>query len=446
MKDRLFEIWFSLKCQPASKEFRSVLARFGTAYDVYNAEATELDQLDCSPKLKLALADKSLSEAHSVNEYCKANGVGVLFWTDEHYPSTLRSLQDPPALLYYRGRLPAFGDRLCIGVVGTRSMSEYGKRMAYKIGYELAAVGTVVISGMALGVDAMSAAGAMAAEGTAVAVIGSGFEQIYPREHTVLYEQIIRNGGCVITEYPPASPPNGYHFPQRNRIISGLSQGTVVVECDLNSGAMITAKTAILQGREIYAFPGNVGNANAAGTNRLIRDGAAAILGARDVLVNYADLYGSALHMAKLRGAEKRSEPDEAYLLKLGVCARVSGESRETPPAASPVHTEDDTKEEKTSRPATSTPSKRPAPHRSPSKKQPDPTPASPFGDGTERILKTLTETQKKVFEALPLDHAVPVDYLTREGFSMSDIMASLTVLELKALVISLPGGLYARK
>ena len=442
MKDSLFEIWFALQCKPACKEFQTVLAKFGSAYDVYNADPAELERLHCSPKLKQALADKSLAAAHSAQEYCKANGVGILFWTEEAYPATLRSMQDPPALLYYRGKLPSFGDRLCIGVVGTRSMSEYGKRMAYKIGYELAAAGTVVISGMALGVDAMSAAGAMAAGGTTVAVIGSGFEHVYPREHTALYEQIIRNGGCVMTEYPPASPPSGYHFPQRNRIISGLSQGTVVVECDLHSGAMITAKTAILQGREIYAFPGNVGTPNAAGTNRLIRDGAAAVLGARDVLVNYADLYGSTLSMTKLRSAEKHSEPDDAYLQKLGICARVSSESREERPAESPV----ESRGVKPSRYPDPEPSSDLAPRRSPSKKQADPPPASPLGDGTERILKTLTETQRKVFNALPLDHAVPVDYLTREGFAMSDIMASLTVLELKALVISLPGGLYARK
>ena len=163
MKDSLFEIWFALQCKPACKEFQTVLAKFGSAYDVYNADPAELERLHCSLKLKQALADKSLAAAHSVQEYCKANGVGILFWTEEAYPATLRSMQDPPALLYYRGKLPSFGDRLCIGVVGTRSMSEYGKRMAYKIGYELAAAGTVVISGMALGVDAMSAAGAMAA-------------------------------------------------------------------------------------------------------------------------------------------------------------------------------------------------------------------------------------------------------------------------------------------
>ena len=441
MKDRLFEIWFALQCKPANKEFQMILAKFGGAYDVYNADPAELDRVKCSPKLKAALADKSLAEANSVHEYCKANGVGILFWTDEEYPATLRSLQDPPVLLYYRGKLPSFGDRLCIGVVGTRSMSEYGKRMAYKIGYELASTGTVVISGMALGVDAMASAGAMAAGGTAVAVIGSGFEHIYPREHTTLYEQIIK-GGCVMTEYPPAAPPNGYHFPQRNRIISGLSQGTVVVECSMRSGAMITAKTAILQGREIYAFPGNVGSPNAAGTNRLIRDGAAAVLGARDVLVNYADLYGNSLNMAKLYGAEKRSEPDDAYLQRLGVCVRIGGESREEP-LKSPSFRKDG---EETARPAEIRSTPGTVSRKNHPEKQVDPAPASRFGDGTERILKTLTETQRKVFDALPLDHAVPVDYLTREGFPMSDIMASLTVLELKALVISLPGGLYARK
>ena len=448
MKDRLFEIWFALKCGPANRDFQAILSRFGTAYEVYNAESAELEQLRCPPKLKAALADKSLAEAHSVHEYCKAHGVGILFWTDENYPATLRSLMDPPILLYYRGKLPDFSDKLCIGVVGTRSMSEYGKRMAYKIGYELASVGTVVISGMALGVDALASAGALAAGGTTVAVIGSGFENIYPREHTTLYEHILKNG-CVITEYPPTAAPVSFHFPQRNRIISGLSQGTVVVECDLRSGAMITAKTAIMQGREIYAFPGNVGLTNSSGTNHLIRDGAAAVLGARDVLVNYQDLYKGALNMDRLRSAEKRSEPDEAFLGRLEVCARFGSPkdvkapvTPNAPTNPAPQPTEHITTKKNPPPPRTAPPRRSPKPQEAPTAV----TSAPAHGDGTERILKSLTETQRRVFDAMPLDHAVPLDYLSREGFAMSEIMASLTVLELKALVISLPGGLYARK
>ena len=145
MKDRLFEIWFALRCGIANKEFQPLLETYGTPYDLFNADEAELDKLPCSQTLKNRLADKSLREATRIMEYCKENGIGILFWQDEQYPASLRPLRDPPALLYYKGKLPDLSRRLCISVVGTRSMSEYGKRMAYKIGYELGATGTVVV-------------------------------------------------------------------------------------------------------------------------------------------------------------------------------------------------------------------------------------------------------------------------------------------------------------
>ena len=441
MKDRLFEIWFSLRCGQACKEFQPILEQFGSAYDVFNAEEADIQALTCSDNLKAALLDKSLREAYRISEYCKQSGTEILFWQDEGYPASLRSLSDPPVLLYYRGSLPALNRRLCISVVGTRKMSEYGKRMAYKIGYELAAAGTVVVSGMALGNDSVATAGALAAGGHTVAVLGSGLDIIYPKEHTTLYGEITRTG-VVMSEYPPGTPPESHHFPQRNRIISGLSQGTVVVEGDLRSGALITAKTAILQGREIYAFPGNVGDMNTAGTNQLIRDGAAVILSARDVLDNYLYLYRDVLDTVRLGRAEKLSEPDPKHLSRLGVCTRTLSPrktaegkgSTEAPHTPAPARSEESPK-----------PQSEPKPFAPPV--QAPPPPAAPaVGDASERILKSLSDTQRGVFEALPLDHAVPVDYLTREGFSMSDIMASMTILEIKGLVVSLPGGLYARK
>ena len=147
MKDRLFEIWFSLRCGIANKEFQPLLETYGTPYDLFNADEAELEKLPCSQNLKTRLADKSLRQATQIMEYCKSNGIGILFWQDEQYPASLRPLRDPPVLLYYKGKLPDLARRLCISVVGTRSMSEYGKRMAYKIGYELAAAGTGIRNG-----------------------------------------------------------------------------------------------------------------------------------------------------------------------------------------------------------------------------------------------------------------------------------------------------------
>lgn len=324
-------------------------------------------------------------------------------------------------------------------------MSEYGKRMAYKIGYEMAATGTVVVSGMALGNDSVAAAGAIAAGGQTVAVLGCGIDIIYPREHTKLYDEILKRG-AILTEYPPATPPEGRNFPVRNRLISGLSRGTVVIEGDLRSGSMITAKTALLQGRDIYAFPGNVGETNSAGTNQLISDGASIVLKARDVLENYTFLYRDVLDMTRLLKAETRSEPDEGLLTRLGVCVRtVSPKKSQSHAALS--HTAQGSPRAQRSGAATS--ARFTAPPAADKAAVSDGKAASAVparGDASEQILKKLTETQQRVFAALPLDHAVPIDHITREGFSVGEVMAAMTILEIHGLTVTLPGGLYARK
>ena len=379
-------------------------------------------------------------------EYCRNNGVGILFWQDEQYPASLRPLRDPPVLLYFKGKLPDLARRLCISVVGTRSMREYGKRMAYKIGYELAATGTVVVSGMALGNDSVAAAGAIGANGQTVAVLGCGIDIVYPREHTKLYDEILKRG-AILTEYPPATPPEGRNFPVRNRLISGLSRGTVVIEGDLRSGSMITAKTALLQGRDIYAFPGNVGETSSTGSNQLISDGASIVLKARDVLENYTFLYRDVLDMARLLKAETRSEPDDDLLARLGVCVRtVSPKKVESPSPSLPTVQG----RSRTPRGGETNHVKSPEKSSSATKRMAPIEQSAPSvparGDASEHVLKKLTETQQRIFAALPLDHAVPIDHITREGFSVGEVMAAMTILEIHGLTVTLPGGLYARK
>ncbi len=452
MKDRLFEIWFSLRVGVANTEFQTLLTHYGTPYDIFNADEAELEAMPISPRLRQALADKSLQESSRIAEYCRANGVGLLFWQDESYPAALRPLRDPPVLLYFRGRLPDFHKRLCISVVGTRSMSEYGKRMAYKIGYELASAGVVVISGMALGNDSVATAAAITAGGSTVAVLGCGIDIVYPREHTHLYEEITRTG-AVMTEYPPGTPPAGGHFPVRNRLISGLSQGTLVVEGDLKSGSLITAKTAILQGRDIYALPGNVGETNSAGTNRLITEGANVVLRARDVLENYTFLYRDALHMNRLFSAERVSDLDEAQLVRLGVYTRtvkptgnadaVKAREGKVMPPEDPARR---TLPSRAERPIPPRAAPTPPPISKPAPAEPSAARPSPIGDASQKALDALSSTQRRVFEAIPIDGTVTAEHLAREGFSMSEIMAAVTILEIKGLIQTLPGGLIARR
>ena len=438
--ERLFSIWLSLCTGVASAEFAPLIAKFGSAYALFCAEESDIEALDISEGLKGRLCNKSLDEAYGILEYCQKHGVGILCYTDAAYPSTLRAIKAPPCVLYYKGKLPDFEKRLFISMVGTRSMSEYGKEMAYRISYELASTGTVIVSGMALGVDAACAVGALAAKGCTVAVLGCGIDVPYPRQHERLMHAIAEKG-LVLTEFPPSTPPRGYHFPLRNRIISGLGVGTLVVEADLGSGALITAREAIVQGKDIYAIPGNVGDPNTSGTNALIRDGAAVVLGARDILQNYAFLYRDSVDSARLMRAQERSDPDPAVFARYGVGL---------PAASAPVKSVAEVRREQNEASKPSAPKADKGKREAVQPKQADAAPAQPaaqpHADDSAAVLAQFTPKQREMFAQIPLDKAISADWLVRCGYPTHEVMMALTMFEIKGLVSSLPGGLYTRK
>ncbi len=440
MKSTAKWIWFAEKCGAGSNEMIKAFEEFGSVNDIYLADYESLVEHGVSERLAEDLSDKSLDSAYLTAEFCQNNGIGILVYSDDKYPKSLRSIKNPPAVLYYVGVLPDFNHSLCIATVGTRKMSEYGMRAAYKIAYEVASAGAVVVSGMALGIDSVAASAAIAANGKTVAVLGCGIDVVYPKEHRVLYNAI-KEHGAVISEYPPSTEPHGYNFPVRNRLISGLSQGTVVVDADLKSGAMITSKTAILQGRDIYAVPSNIDSENSSGTNSLIRDGAQAVLCGYDVIKNYAYVFRDSLNIQKMRNAEDRSDFNASVLTSLGVRARgrapayegISAHAeklqktvikRETDKAIGEKASFDMANEEFSA----------------------DALKKDEIGDNSKAVLELLTEKQRRIFDEMPIDTAIPVDYLTKAGFKLAEVMSALTVLEIKGLVSSLPGALYIRK
>ena len=427
--ETLFSVWLSLCAGIANSEYVSLLEQFGSAYALFRAEDSEIDTLDISDSFKGRLCNKSLDEAYGILEFCQRSGVGILCYADSSYPSTLRAIKAPPCVLYYKGKLPDFEKQLFISMVGTRSMSEYGKEMAYRIAYELASTGVVIVSGMALGVDAACAVGALSAKGCTVAVLGCGIDVPYPRQHDRLMHAIAERG-LVITEFPPSTPPRGYHFPLRNRIISGLGAGTVVVEADLGSGALITAREAIAQGKDIYAVPGNVGDPNTSGTNQLIRDGAAVVLGARDVLQNYAFLYRDSVDSARLMRAQERSDPDPAAFARYGVGLPV-GDA----PAKSVKQVRDEQVREKKAT--------KQEPKSEPKQNAPEPQVRQ---DDSAKALEAFSQKQRDMFAQIPLDKAISADWLVRCGYPTHEVMTALTMFEIKGLLQSLPGGLYVRK
>lgn len=201
---------------------------------------------------------------------------------DSEYPKNLKTIHDPPEILYVNGSLLE-QDNIAVAVVGSRRASMYGLETGERLGYELAARGVTVVSGMARGIDAAAHKGALKAKGRTIAVMGSGHDTIYPPENEKLYHEIAK-AGSVLTEYEDDIPPLPANFPRRNRIISGLSLGVVVVEAARNSGALITAGVAAEQGREVFAVPGKVSSLTSAGTNDLIKDGARLVQSVDDIL------------------------------------------------------------------------------------------------------------------------------------------------------------------
>jgi len=222
----------------------------------------------------------------------KKENVKVITIKDEEYPANLKEIYSPPAALYVKGELKK-EDKLSIAIVGSRHYSNYGRDTAQRLAGELAQLGITVVSGMARGIDTFAHNGALDSKGRTIAVLGSGLSNIYPPENKALVYKIAERG-AVISEFPMATPPLAGNFPRRNRIISGLSLGTVVVEAAEKSGALITARCAYEQGREVFSVPGEVGRNNAFGTNQLIKDGAKLVETANDIIeelsVNIKDI------------------------------------------------------------------------------------------------------------------------------------------------------------
>ena len=218
-------------------------------------------------------------------EKLEKESVSVITVGDEDYPKLLKEIYSPPPVIYYRGTLPSDDDFL-LAVVGTRKFSQYGKQVTEMIVSDLARNGITIVSGLALGIDSIAHNATLDANGKTIAVLGCGIEKtnIYPSSNRFLSEKIIELGGCIITEHPIATPPLKQHFPRRNRLISGLSLGTLVIEAPEKSGALITARNSLEQDREVFAVPGNITSANSEGVNNLIKMGAHPVLNAADIL------------------------------------------------------------------------------------------------------------------------------------------------------------------
>jgi len=272
---------------------RALLDRFGSPQAVLSALPSQLRSVEgVGPQLtgKIATAQQEI-DAEAVIDLCREQGIAILTECDEQYPRPLRQIPDPPGVLFVKGELKP-QDELAIAIVGTRHATQYGLQQAERLAASLARAGLTIVSGLARGIDAAAHRGALSAGGRTLAVLASGLTTIYPPEHERLAEEVMAHG-ALLSEAPPESAPHAGTFPQRNRIISGLTLGTMVVEAGDRSGALITARHAMEQNRDVFAVPGRVDTRTARGCHRLIRDGAKLVETADDVLDELGPLFAA---------------------------------------------------------------------------------------------------------------------------------------------------------
>ncbi|MBR6649892.1 MAG: DNA-processing protein DprA [Clostridia bacterium] len=405
---RKYWMWLSHACGAGSKVAVSLVRHFGNAYNVYCCDEDSL--ADCNfrvdKRIRSNLLYKDISDEEDIIRWCDSIGVRIICPDDTLYPLSLRALVDAPMVLYTLGVLPDFENTFTCAVVGTRSMSEYGREMSYKFGHGLASGGAGLVSGLALGCDAMAMKGALDAGGTTVAVLGCGIDVVYPKENEALLERVL-NSGAVITEFSPGVSPLRKNFPIRNRIISGISQSVCVIEGNMRSGSLITARHAVYQGRELFAVPGKVGEIGAEGTNHLIKNGAEAVTSPEDILSRYELIYPHTIDIKNIVTpvVENKTEDENIRILtKKKKKSTVKNKK---------------TKEEIFSKSA------------------------KPSGNVD---FDSLSEEEKRVYRAMMPDIPMLAEEICNvSGMPVSTVMASLTLLEISGAVESGAGGYFMR-
>lgn len=386
----------------------ALLAQFGDPEGIYLAGEGELRRVpDLRQEALPGLLDKSLDAAEQILRDCYDKGIHILTYRDGAYPGRLHAIGDPPLVLYYRGVLPDFDSEPAIAVVGTRRASPYGLITAKRLGYQIAQCGGLVISGLAAGIDSMAMTGALTQGKPAVGVLGCGADVVYPPRNENLFADVAARG-CILTEYPPGTPPQGYHFPRRNRIISGLSCGVLVVEAPEKSGALITAQYALDQGRDVFTVPGNIDVPSCVGSNRLLREGAVAVSSGWEIMEEYATRFPGRIR--RFRGGQ---DLDMA-----------PGEIREISRSSGDLVAEPRVLPQKKSKISI------------------DKEPAKPYSDQIETD-KSLTEDEKALLRPL-LQGPLHVDeIIVRSELPAPRALASLTLLEVKGRVRQKPGKIY---
>lgn len=300
-----------------SIRLQRLLRFFGTPQEIFKQSCAALEAVSGIGEMSSrAILGASPELVEQEMRLAQKRGIRIIDWTESSYPAILKTIPDPPIVLYLKGALT---DASSVAIVGSRRASMQGVRRARELASELARSGHTIVSGLARGIDTGAHQGALDAQGATIAVMGSGFSEVYPPENAELAERIAGQG-AVISEYPMRMPPLPQNFPCRNRIISGLSAGTVIIEAARNSGALITADCALEQGRYVFAVPGAVEFRGAWGTNALIQQGAHVVLDARDItdIIGIHTVAGPAVSRPGAAGEDRHSPDEKAVWESLG--------------------------------------------------------------------------------------------------------------------------------
>ena len=404
---RLYWIWFAHHPELTDRERARLLEHFRDPEEIFYAEGKrdipkELEGLVCK-----ALSSRDLTQAEQILERCAREEIDILVFDQKEYPQRLKNIPDPPMVLYCKGTLPPVDRLPVIGIVGTRKASAYGLNVARKMGFQIARCGATVVSGLASGIDAIAMRGALAGDGMVIGVLGCGVEQVYPKSNRALFEDTERFG-CILSEFTPGTPPYKWNFPRRNRIISGLSCGVLVVEAPEISGSLITARQAAEQGRDVFVVPGNVDVPGFAGSYRLLRDGATPVSCGWDVVSEYATWFPDHIRkdMSEMPGSAGGSQRES-------VPVRVAQQAA-SPVPASAFSGETD-------------------------KKDIDKEPSGLYSDVNKQMPK-LTADERQIADALKDGPRLVDDVIAETGLSTGKMLAGMTMLELKGLLKRLPG------
>ncbi|HIZ16049.1 MAG TPA: DNA-processing protein DprA [Firmicutes bacterium] len=434
MDNKIYYIWMQKVLGVASRKAREVLDYFGSAEKFAKSGEKERRLSGLFNQREIVrIGNTPIEYAEDVINKCEKTNQQIITCDDVRYPVRLTRLIDAPLVIYVLGTLPTIDDEVAVAVVGTRSATPYGHKTAFRLSYRLAECGALIVSGGAVGIDSEAHRGALQAGGRTIAVLGCGIDYPYLSANAEL-RKMISEHGALVSEYPPGTPPSKTSFPIRNRLISGLALGTVVVEASIKSGSLITADHALNQGKDVFAVPGNIMSAAYAGSNRLLRDGAKPVFSAADILSEYTSQYPHKINM------------DTAYTI-IGEDSFNSPAGAVEPAVFKKNSADTESGENKTRRESLNSKSGYFSASNSEQKIKSD-YDKSNNGENREYIknntvnIESFSENAVKVLDFLNQGEAVTDKIIEKTGLSAAEVLAAVTELEIMGAIEVLAGNI----